>query len=103
MCIRDRITNFYDKHTLNCFLVFPIKDEEYTVTLKYGTPLMSIYPMHEMELDIKMHEVESKEKWHTIQHVYPSTFIVRYHSRKHTRSKLMVFHIRWDTFINTCH
>jgi len=85
--ISPGITNFYDQHTLNVFLAFPIKDEEYTVTLKYGTPLMSIYPMHEMELDIKMHEVESKEKWHRIQHVYPSTFIGRYHSRKHTRSK----------------
>ena len=85
--ISPGITNFYDQHTLNCFLVFPIKDEEYTVTLKYGTPIMSIYPMHEMELDIKMHEVPTRQEWQEIQNVFPSTFIGRYHSRKHTRGK----------------
>jgi NDP-sugar pyrophosphorylase family protein len=60
---------------------------EKNVTLKYGTPIMSIYPMHEMELDIEMHEIATRQEWQEIQNVFPSTFIGRYHSRKHTRSK----------------
>lgn len=80
------ITNFYDQHTLNVFLVFPIKNEEYTVTLKYGTPIMSIYPMHEQELDINMHKCTPHE-FQEHQNMFPSTFIGRYHAGKHARNK----------------
>ncbi len=80
--ISPGITNFTNQHTLNVFLVFPIKDEDYTVTLKYGTPLMSIYPMHEKHFDIKMHKVD-RIGFQDIQSVFPSTFIGRYHAGKH--------------------
>ena len=79
--ISPGITNFYHQHTLNVFLVIPIKEEEYTFTLKYGTPLMSIYPMHEKEMDIEMHKI-NREFFSDFQNVYPSKFIGRYYTGK---------------------
>lgn len=76
------ITNFYHQHTLNVFLVFPVKKEEYTVHLKYGTPLMSIYPMHEKKMDIQMHKVD-RATFFNKQSIYPSKFIGRYYTGKH--------------------
>ena len=58
--ISPGISNFNLQHTLNAFLVFPIKDEDYTVTLKYGTPIMSLYPMHDRKFEVKMHKTDRK-------------------------------------------
>jgi len=80
------VTNFKENHTLNVFLVFPIKKEEYTVTLKYGTPLMSIYPMFEQPIDIEMHNC-TRQEFQDIQNIYPSSFIGRFYARKHARKK----------------
>ena len=80
------ITNFNDQHTLNVFLVFPIKEKEYVVTLKYGTPLMSIYPMFEQPIDIEMHKC-TRQEFQDIQNIHPSTFLGRYYAGKHARNK----------------
>ena len=80
--ISPGISNFNLQHTLNAFLVFPIKDEDYTVTLKYGTPIMSLYPMHDRKFEIKMHKTDRKG-FSDIQSVFPSTFIGRYYTGKH--------------------
>ena len=77
------ILNFYHQHTLNVFLVFPLKPEEYTVTLKYGTPLMSIYPMTSEKVEVRNHLCTHLE-FEEMQDMYPSTFLGRYYSRKHT-------------------
>lgn len=81
--ISPGISNFNLQHTLNFFLVFPIKDEDYTVTLKYGTPIMSLYPMHDRPFEIKMHQTDLKG-FRDVQSVFPSTFIGRYYAGKHT-------------------
>lgn len=80
------ITNFNEQHTLNVFLVFPIKEKEYVVTLKYGTPLMSIYPMFEQPIDIEMHKC-TRQEFQDIQNIHPSTFLGRYYAGKHARNK----------------
>lgn len=80
--ISPGISNFCDQHTLNCFLVFPIKDEDYTVMLKYGTPIMSLYPMHDRPFEIKMYRTD-RQGFYDVQSVFPSTFIGRYHTGKH--------------------
>lgn len=77
------IVNFYDQHSFNVFLVFPIKEEEYTVKLKYGTPLMSLYPMTDKKVDISLHHVSAQECNDILNH-FPPTFLGRYYSRKHT-------------------
>jgi len=83
--ISPGIANFKDQHTLNVFLVFPIKEEEYTVQLKYGTPIMSIYPMTDKKVELE-HYLIPKTEWDAFQNNYPSTFLGRYYAGKHARS-----------------
>lgn len=78
------VINFYDQHASNVFLVFPVKEEEYEIQLSYGTPLMSIYPMTDKKVDIEMHHATTDEM-NDIIDCFPSTFLGRYYSRKHTR------------------
>jgi len=80
--ISPGVLSLYDQHALNVFLTFPIKDHEYEVTLKYGTPLMSIFPLTEKKIEIKMHHCDDYNRWAQIADIFPSTFLGRYHARK---------------------
>lgn len=75
------VLSLYDQHTLNVFLTFPIKEKEYEVTLKYGTPLMSMFPMTEKKIEIEMHHTD-RQTWENICDMFPPTFLGRYHARK---------------------
>jgi len=81
------IVNFYDQYSMNMFLIFPIKDEEYTVKLKHGTPIASLYAMHEEKMDIKMHRVNEETLKSIVSARIPSVFFRKYYSGKNTRRK----------------
>jgi len=75
------VLNFKYQHSLNVFLVFPIKDKEYEVALKYDTPLMSLFPMTERDIDIHMHEVDGVFMNKMVS-MYPSVTSGRYYAYK---------------------
>ena len=64
-----------------------IKDEEYTVKLKHGTPIASLYAMHEEKMDIKMHRVNEETLKSIVSARIPSVFFRKYYSGKNTRRK----------------
>lgn len=80
------ITNFYDQHVCNIFLVFPLKEESYQVSIKYDQPLMAVFPMTDDTVKIEMNKV-SRDELNEISNAFPSTFLGRYYTRKHTRRK----------------
>lgn len=84
MFIAPGITNFYDQHVGNIFICFPTKEESYEIQLKYNQPLMAIFPMTNKKIDIRMHKI-TKDEQDEITNAFPSTFLGRYHARKHTR------------------
>lgn len=75
------ILNFYDQHALNIFLVFPLKEEPYEITLKYGTPLMGLHPMTDKPIDLKCHKT-NHEQFNKILANFPSTFFGRYYAKR---------------------
>ena len=82
--IAPGVTNFYDQHVCNIFLVIPTKDEPYEIELKYGQPLMSVFPMTNKPVDIKM-ECVPRERIKEITNQFPPTFLGRYFARKKFR------------------
>lgn len=84
MFIAPGITNFYDQHVCNIFIVFPLKDEPYEVTLRYGQPLMSVYPMTNKKINLAMYH-NTRDKCNEIANAFPPTFLGRYYTRKNTR------------------
>jgi hypothetical protein len=52
------VVNFKYQHSMNIFLILPIKEEEYEIKLKYDTPIASLFPMTEREVEIYMHEAD---------------------------------------------
>jgi len=79
------ILNFYEQHTINVFLVFPVKEEPYEVLLKYGTPLMSMYPMTDKKVEIKNHLTDRNTIADLLDN-FPSTFFGRYYLKKKVTS-----------------
>lgn len=75
------IVNFKYQYSLNVFLVIPIKDEDYEISLKYDTPLMSMFPMSEREVEIEMHEAD-RQFCFNLMDIYPSTILGRYYAYK---------------------
>lgn len=81
------VLNFYDQHAINVFLLFPLKDEPYEVRLNYGSDLMAIYPMEDVDVSFKNIFVDSLEQWGKINDSFPRTFLGRYYTRKRTARK----------------
>ena len=75
------ILNFYDQHSLNIFLVFPLKDEEYQVELKYGTVLATLHAMTDKPIKVENHLV-NMEEYNSILNNFPSTFFGRYYAKR---------------------
>ena len=84
MFIAPGITNFYDQHVCNIFIVFPRKEDPYQIELKYGQPLMSVYPMTDKKINLKM-KLATKQECQDIANAFPPTFLGRYYTRKHAR------------------
>ena len=61
-------------------LSFPIKEQEYIVHLKHGTPLISMFPMTERPLDFKVDLVDQYQ-WSQINEHFPKMFIGRYYKQ----------------------
>lgn len=81
------IVNFYDQHAVNTFLLFPLKDEEYEVRLNYGSDLMSLHPMEDVEVEFENHFVNGIEEWGNINDKFPRSFLGRYYARKRAVGK----------------
>lgn len=73
------VLNFKYQHSLNVFLVLPVKEKEYEIELKYDTPLMSVFPMTEREVEINMHEVDGAFM-NRMVNIYPSVTSGRYYA-----------------------
>lgn len=75
------VLNFYDQHALNIFLAFPLKDEPYTIELKYGTPLMGLHALTDKPVEIECHKA-SREEFNDILANFPATFFGRYYAKR---------------------
>jgi hypothetical protein len=75
------LTNFYDQHALNIFLVFPIKEEEYEVTLQYGSTLMSLHPLTEKNVDVNC-SFMNNEDFNGLLANFPNKFFGRYYAKR---------------------
>lgn len=75
------VLNFKYQHSMNVFLILPIKEEEYEIALKYDTPLMSMFPMTERDIEINMHEVDGMFMKNMVS-MYPSITSGRYYAYK---------------------
>jgi len=81
------VLNFKYQHSFNVFLVLPIKEEEYQISLKYDTPLASLFPMTEREVEINMHEADGVFM-NNLVGKFPSVMSGRYYAyRKMLRKK----------------
>lgn len=65
------------QHSTNVHLSFPIKEQEYIVHLKHGTPLISMFPMSERPIDFKVKLVDPQQ-WGKMNEHFPKMFIGRY-------------------------
>lgn len=65
------------QHATNVHMLFPIKDEEYVVRLKHGTPLISMFPMFERKLNFETKLIPYNEFAEFNTHM-PQMFIGRY-------------------------
>ena len=75
------IINFYDQHSLNIFLVFPLKDEEYQVELKYGTVVATLHAMTDEPVVVNNH-LTTVDEYNATQNEFPSTFFGRYYAKR---------------------
>ena len=71
------ITNFKYQHSTNVHLSVPVKEESYVIYLKHGTPLVSLFPMTERNINFQVKRVEPEEYRHINEH-FPKMFIGRY-------------------------
>jgi|TARA_B110000977_G_scaffold189761_1_gene259708 hypothetical protein len=55
------VTNFKYQHSTNIHLNCPVKEETYVMTLKYGMPLISLFPMTERAIDFECKRVPFDE------------------------------------------
>ena len=68
----------------NIFIVFPLKEDAYQVQLKYGQPLMSVYPLTDKKINLTL-DLKTRQDCDDITNAFPPTFLGRYYTRKHTR------------------
>ncbi len=76
------IIEYKYQHATNVHMLFPIKDEEYVVRIKHGTPLVSMFPMFERKLNFDV-KLISYNEFANMNTSMPQMFIGRYF--KHQR------------------
>ncbi|MDB4348960.1 hypothetical protein OAA64_01400 [bacterium] len=72
------LTNFKYQVSTNVHLNCPIKEESYIISLKYGAPLMSMFPMTERPVELRYHHI-SLDEWAQLGNHMPATMIGRYY------------------------
>lgn len=75
------ITNYKYQHSLNVHLNCPVKEEPYIVSLKYDSPLISIFPMTDRHVEIRHHLID-QDQWNKIGSQMPMTMVGRYYRQK---------------------
>jgi hypothetical protein len=73
------------QHSTNVHLSFPIKEQEYIVHLKHGTPLVSMFPMSERPVDFKVKLIDQYQ-WIQINEHFPKMFVGRYYKQAGKKS-----------------
>jgi|TARA_B100001094_G_scaffold231214_1_gene225972 hypothetical protein len=75
------LTNFKYQVSTNVHLNCPVKPEPYIVTLKFGHPLMSMFPMTERPVELRYHQI-SVEEWAQMGNHMPATMVGRYYRQQ---------------------
>jgi len=75
------VTNYKYQHSLNVHLNAPIKEEPYIISLKYDTPLQSIFPLTDKPIEIRYHLIEPRE-FDVLGGHMPLTMVGRYYRQK---------------------
>ena len=70
------VVDFHKQRSTNIHLIFPRYDEEYEVFIKYGTPLVTLFPMTDKEINFNVKTVPQTE--YNNLNILPSTFRARY-------------------------
>ena len=71
------IIDYSFQHSTNVHLSFPIRPEPYVINLKHGTPLVSMFPMTERNINFSVKQLPFQE-WEQINNKMPQMFIGRY-------------------------
>jgi hypothetical protein len=74
------IIDYKFQHSTNVHLSVPILDEPYTVRLRHGTPLVSMFPLTERPINFNTKQVSVEEYTNISTHM-PKMFIGRYYKQ----------------------
>lgn len=77
LLIAPAIIDYKYQHSTNVHIIADIKKEPYEITIPYGTPLATFYPLSEKEIDFKC-ELVSKEQYTKISTHLPRCPFHRY-------------------------
>jgi hypothetical protein len=83
--ISPGVTNFKYQHSTNIHLNCPVKDEPYVISLKYGSPLISLFPMTERPVEIECIKISPPE-WGELGDHMPRTVVGKYFKQKGIKS-----------------
>ena len=70
--------NFKYQHALNCHILMPTDKEPYDITMPYGLPLFTLFPVSEKKLTIDHHAV-TKEEMANIGSPFPQCPVGKYY------------------------
>lgn len=70
LIISPGIIDFKYQHATNIHIIADIKKEPYEITIPYGTPLITLFPMTEREVDLNC-EIVSQEEYNKILVHFP--------------------------------
>lgn len=74
------ILNFNHQASSNVHINFPIKSEPYEIQLKYGQPLVSMFPMTEGKINLEF-EKTSFDNFRNLAEGFPSVWTGRYYKK----------------------
>ena len=75
--ISPGVCNFKYQHATNIHLNCPVKDEPYVISLKYGMPLVSFFPMTEKPIDLECRKIDD-DAWGQIGEHFPRVLVGKY-------------------------
>ena len=77
LLLSPAIIDYKYQHSTNVHVIADIKKEPYDITIPYGTPLVTYYPLTDREIDLEC-KLVSREKFNNIQSHFPRCPMAKY-------------------------
>lgn len=74
------VLNFKDQASTNVHINFPVKSEPYEIQLKYGQPLVSLFPLSESKIKLHYKRV-ALDEFRNLAETFPSVWTGRYYKK----------------------